>query len=301
MRVIPPALLAHLQGDATSIAMCWLVQKTDGSFIRGTEHDQDVTMPSFSPDDLSIAGVYSSVAGVSGTDIKSSSDMSVDNMEVKGAFSLTPLVIDVSLADINAGVLNSAAVVVFACNWQNPGQGYFILLRGYLGQIAHTSDAGYTTEIRSLSQLLTQNLCQTYTENCNVLRFGDARCKFNVASTQVAGAVTGITDRRIFAVNLALGSPPPVWSYNGGLLLVTSGENESYTREVKYQPSSQVDGFLELWDALPADLAIGDTFTMTAGCDRTLQMCTGIWGNQLNFRGYGVYIPGVMALTQGPQ
>jgi uncharacterized phage protein (TIGR02218 family) len=300
MRVIPAPLLAHFKGSRTSIAICWLIEKSNGTLIRGTEHDADVVLPTQSPDDLGISGTYFAKAGISGTDIKSSSDGSVDNMEVSGGFPTDALVVDVTLDDLNSGLLTAAPVTVFACNWQDPTMGYVILLRGYLGQPTHTSDGGYTVEIRSLAQLLTQNVCQSYNENCNVIRFGDARCKFDVSTTLITGSVTGVTSRRIFAVNMAEGSPSPQWSYSGGLLTWLTGNNATFQREVKLEPQAQIDGFLELWDQTPEDIQVGDTYQITAGCDRTAATCQNVFNNLVNFRGYGVYIPGVMALTQGP-
>ena len=48
---------------------------------------------------------------------------------------------------------------------------------------------------------------------------------------------------------------------------------------------------LELWQAMVHELAAGDTFTVTAGCDKRFATCRDRFANGINFRGFP-HIPG---------
>lgn len=48
---------------------------------------------------------------------------------------------------------------------------------------------------------------------------------------------------------------------------------------------------LALWQAMPDPIAAGDTFTVTAGCDKTFATCHDRFDNVVNFRGFP-HIPG---------
>ena len=53
-----------------------------------------------------------------------------------------------------------------------------------------------------------------------------------------------------------------------------------------------LDGvLLELWQRAGEPLALGDAFTVTAGCDKRLATCRDRFANALNFRGFP-HIPG---------
>ena len=52
------------------------------------------------------------------------------------------------------------------------------------------------------------------------------------------------------------------------------------------------DGVLiDLWQAMPQPIAAGDTFTVTAGCDKRFATCRDRFANGVNFRGFP-HIPG---------
>jgi uncharacterized phage protein (TIGR02218 family) len=51
------------------------------------------------------------------------------------------------------------------------------------------------------------------------------------------------------------------------------------------------DVTLDLWQAMPQPIATGDTFTVTAGCDKRFDTCHDRFNNVVNFRGFP-HIPG---------
>lgn len=301
MKQIPAQLLADLRKDTTAIAFLWAIEMKDGRMIRGTDHDLDVTIPSTggSPADT-FEGVYYSGSNITPGDIAANADMSVDNLEVIGAISdVGATVLDITVDDIEGGFLDAAPVSVLVCDWRNPSHGYFVVKRGFLGAISRDSDFKYTTEVRGMTQLLSQIIIQTFSERCNVVRLGDAKCKFNAASATFPGTVTAVTSRKSFTVELAASSTASDFSFAGGVITFTDGLNGSFFREVKGDPLTN-SGVVTLWEELPANVQIGDAFTLEAGCDRLLSTCRDTFNNIVNFRGYGVFIPGILAITAGP-
>lgn len=285
---IPLAVMEHLRGDSTSIAMCWLIEKGDGVFIRGTEHDEDIRiLPTGESPESDLVGVYYAGANIRGSMLQTGSEMAPDNMNVDGAIPTTTDYIDVTVADIEAGLMNQAPVTVFAVNWQSPDDGQIVMKRGYLGEISRDSDGRYSTEVRGLSQLLVQVFIETYGVSCNVKRFGDARCKLDLTQYTYTGTVTAVTSRKSFTTNV---TPGP--DFRGGEFTFNTGANANYTREAK-------SGAFAFWETFPNDVQIGDSFTVIQACDRSKDACKA-YGNIVNFRGYGIFIPGTDALVKGP-
>lgn len=296
MRTIAAELLAHLRGEVSTLAICWTIEKGNGDIIRSTDHDRDIEIASGR-----YAGRYRSVANITGSDVRSTSDMSVDNMEVDGALSDAFEIPDITVAEIEAGLLDNAPVEVFGVNYNAPDSGQLIERRGYLGVPSRDSDGRYRVEVRGLAQRLSQNIGWTYSDRCNVVEFGDARCGFNVAAVTRTAIVTAVTSRRRFDIEITAGDPPitPVY-FDGAKLTFTSGANNTFFREVK---RAAVDGTtlsITTWEEFPEDPVIGDTLSLPPACNRLLSTCRDVHDNIVNFRGYGVFIPGILKLMSGP-
>jgi uncharacterized phage protein (TIGR02218 family) len=296
-----PAYAAHLRQPVTTLAICWRVEKNNGQLILGTDHDRDITISSdgASPDNP-LAGTYLASAGITGSDVRSSSDMSVDNMEVVGA--LAPdLFMDITVADIESGVLDAAPVYTFQVNWSAPDDYQDIKRRGYLGDITRTSEGRYQTEIRGLTQVLQQTIGRNAGDRCDVAEFGDSRCKKDVAAITVPGTVTSVTSRRRFNTSLTLGMPAPVSPYfRLGKLTWLTGNNTGFTGQVKLDNVDTVLGNLEMWENFPLTVQIGDTFTLTPGCDRRYETCKDVHNNLINMRAPGLFVPGMDEIIRAP-
>jgi uncharacterized phage protein (TIGR02218 family) len=306
VKTIPPLLLADLKLQTTTLAFLWSITMLNGRVIRGTEHDLDIDMPvdgAHSPPQWppESAGLYYAIANVTAGDIANNSDMSVDNLSVDGAVPQAPYteILDVTVDEIEAGLLDMAPVAVYVCNWMAPAHGCFEIKSGFLGAITSDSDGKYTTEVRGLSQLLQQIVIQTHSATCNVVKFGDARCKFNVAAITITGTVATAINGISFDADLAQASPRPPYSYVGGTLTFTSGANTGFAREVKLDPNTNA-GVLEVWEAFPEVIANGDAYTLSPGCDRQYLTCKNIYNNLVNNRAYGIFIPGTDAILAGP-
>ena len=61
--------------------------------------------------------------------------------------------------------------------------------------------------------------------------------------------------------------------------------------EVKRHGVAATSVSIELWQAMSEAVAVGDAFTVTAGCDKQFSTCKAKFDNALNFRGFP-YMPG---------
>lgn len=296
MRTIEAELLAHLRGEVSTMALCWTIEKGNGEVIRSTDHDRDIEISAGR-----YAGRYRSVANITGSDVRSTSDMSVDNMEVEGAIQDVWEVPDITVAEIESGLLDNAPVEVFGVNYNSPDDGQLNERRGYLGIPSRDSDGRYRMEVRGMTQRLQQNIGWTYSDRCNVVEFGDSRCGFNVAAATRTAVVTSVNSRRRFDIEITSGDPPPVANYfDGAKLTFTSGDNNLFFREV--QRATIVGDTLTIitWEEFPNDPAVGDTLNLPPACNRLLSTCRDVHNNIINFRGYGYFIPGILAVMSGP-
>lgn len=286
MKTIPAGLATRLAQRVTSLVVCWRVTRQDGELLLGTQSDVDVVVSSGS-----LAGTYVAKTGVAGSGVESTSDLSVDNLEVDGALDDALVLTGLSAADLEAGLLDQAEVVLFLVAAEAPDDGQLVLRRGSIGNVTWTSEASYRAELRGLFQYFSQIPIRTYGQACDA-ELGDARCGVNLAPLEVVGTVTAIASRRRFDAISGSSPVPTEGDFVGGLLEFTTGANAGYRREVKDDAVLGTWGQIEVAEAFPEEVVPGDTFVVRPGCDKSLATCRDRFANLLNFRGHGVYVPG---------
>lgn len=295
MLILPAAAETHLERSSRRLTVCGVVYKRDGTVVRCTQHDGDLEIATGD-----LAGMYFSSVPISGSDVVSKSDLSVDNMEVSGMLADGMQITGFSVTDIESGLFDNAAFETFLCQWDAPSDWQKILRRGYLGEISRTAEGEFQCEWRGIVQLLQQQIGRTYGERCDVKRFGDARCKVDVEALAVVGTVTAVTSRRRFDASIAWpGAPEAIGYFDLGELVFTTGAPVGFLKQIKRDAASGTIGQFELWDSLPFDALVGDTFTIKPGCDRRWETCQR-FENTVNFRGHGRWIPGIPAILRAP-
>ena len=271
MKTIGADLLAHLQGEATTLATLWKLTTRGGDILGFTDHDADVIYDGVT---------YQAATGYTRSAISANSTLAVDNVDLEGILASGALTAD----DIRAGVYDWCELLVSLINYADLTQGAVILRRGTLGEFTLKSGA-YLTELRGVSQSLSRNFLRVYTADCTA-DLGDSRCKVSLAGYTDTGSVSTIsTQRRIFTASLTGGRAAGF--YDGGLLTWTSGLNVGAKQEVKTVSGSTITLYLPS----PEDIAASDTFTIRAGCDKTTATCTAKFANIANNRSFP-FIPG---------
>ena len=105
-----------------------------------------------------------------------------------------------------------------------------------------------------------------------------------------------LAEQFLFASGTALGggqaaTPEPFQLFTSGKLAFTSGANDGLAVEVKTHRVASDGVHIELWQQMPEPIEAGDSFTVTAGCDKRFATCRDRFANAVNFRGFP-HIPG---------
>lgn len=163
MKVITEQLLAHFNGNLTTLATCWKVTRRDGLVLGFTDHDVSKV----------IDGVtYLASSGYFRTAIANSATVSVDNLEIRG-FLDNNLISEV---DLRNGAYDFAEIEIFAINWADLSQGICRLRYGFFGEVTLRPSGLFIVELRGLMQLFSQTVGETISPDCRA-DLGDHRCK----------------------------------------------------------------------------------------------------------------------------
>ena len=275
MKTLSPGLQAHLDSGATTLAWCWRVIRQDGATFGFTDHDRDVSFDSTT---------FEAASGFTGTDIEQSIGLSIDNLDVSGALQSDRL----SEGDLAAGLFDDARVEIWRVNWSEPDQ-RVLMMRGSIGEVRR-GETAFTAELRSLAHHLDQKRGRTYQYACDAAP-GDTRCTIDLDDPAYKGTGTVLTagSQYLFTAS-GLDSFASGW-FDGGVLSWTSNDNEGRQMEVKRFTLSGATAQIELWRSMVSPIAVSDTFTITAGCDKTFPTCKAKFTNQINFRGFP-HMPG---------
>lgn len=169
MKTVPTNLATHLAGEATTVTTIWAITRTDGTIIRLTELDMDLTVD---------GDVYESAYGYERSALTSSASLDADDVDLEGI--LNSGFID--REDVTAGLYNSADLTISLVNYLAPEDGVMILHRGKLGEIVITPTGRFQAELASLTSLLQQEILEKASPTCRA-QLGDARCTVPINPT----------------------------------------------------------------------------------------------------------------------
>tara|TARA_R110000868_G_scaffold40543_4_gene139795 strand:- start:7264 stop:8142 length:879 start_codon:yes stop_codon:yes gene_type:complete len=271
MKTLPPALQAHLDSGATTLCHGWRLTRRDGTVLGFTDHDHDLMIG-----DL----LHEAAAGLTASAVESSSGLAVDNLDILGALMSDRLSED----DLDAGLFDDALIEVWRVNWGDTEQ-RVLLRKGNLGEVTRGA-TGFSAELRGLAHRLNQPVGRLFQYACDA-DLGDARC--GITLDPATGTVVTSEDGRIIA---ASGLEALAEDYfTRGRLQFTSGDNDGAAMEVKLHTLTPAGAVIELWQAMPRAINSGDTFSLSAGCDKQFSTCKAKFANGVNFRGFP-HMPG---------
>ena len=276
-RILQPPGIPWMQTDVTTIAWCWNLTLQDGAVMGFTNHDRDLVINNIT---------YEASSGFEPTAVDTTNDMATDNLDVTGMLDSERI----KATDISNGRFDFAEVEIFLCNWAKVTDPVLILRRGTIGRISHGKN-GFQAEVRGLLEAFQQAAGLAYQKQCRA-QFGDSQCGLNKAAYTFTGSVTSISQDGSFSTNLT--QEDDYFSY-GVIRFERTGE------EMEVKKYSQTGGGISLF--LPVlSFAVGDTFSVSAGCDGNFSTCKTRFSNVFNFRGEP-FIPGndLMASYPGKQ
>lgn len=275
MKTISTALANHLAQETTTLATCWKLTRKDGVVLGFTSHDRDLVID---------AVTYRAASGFTPSMIASTSNLAVDNLDVEGMLSGDAI----TETDIHAGKYDHAEIAVFQVNYNDLAQGKLKLRSGWLGEVSYGNNK-FIAEVRGLTQKLTKTLGELFSPACRA-SLGDTRCKVNLTTYTFTGTITSVTSGSVFK-DTSRAETSGYFDY--GVITFTSGANSGLQMEIK----SFVDKTITLVMPMPFAVAVSDTYSVSAGCDKTFETCITRFNNAINFRGEP-HLPGIDKMLQ---
>lgn len=274
MRTIPPGLAAHLATGATTLCHCWRIVRGDGVVLGFTDHDED----------LLFGGTQFRAGSFEGTEIEQRFGLAATGSELHGALSDDAI----SENDLVAGKYDAARVELYLVDWSNV-ENRILQRSGDIGEVRREG-AAFAAEIRGLAHQLDQETGRIYAASCDA-DLGDKRCKIDLddAAYRGEGEIAIVQGSALFVAS-GLDAFDDAW-FSRGKLIWSSGANDGVAVEVKVHRTDGESVTLALWQMPSQAMQAGDTFVVTAGCDKRFETCRARFANVLNFRGFP-HMPG---------
>ena len=281
MKLLSPALQAHLVDGTTTLSWCWRISRTDGVTLGFTDHDRALVFDgtAFEPE-----------SGFAASEVRSGSDLSVDAQDAEGVLTSDRI----TETDIIDGRWDNAGVDLWRVNWADTSQ-RVLIRHGAVGQIRRGRMA-FVAEVRSLAHVLGQTVGRTFQSSCDAA-LGDARCGVNLEAPAFKGSgavLSLVRDRGFVASGIAAFA---TGLFVAGTVEWTSGANAGRRAEVMMHEVVASTVTITLLEVPVRAIGLGDGFVIRAGCDKRLETCRDRFANALNFRGFP-NIPGQDAVLR---
>jgi len=275
MKTLPALLDTHIASGTTTLADLLKITRKDGAVYAFTSAADDVT----------IGGVtYIASQGLDISSLEVSASLAVDNLELTTLDDGTTF----THADVLSGKWRNADFVISRYNWASPADGVEVRMTGTVGDV-RLLRGSIVAELRGLQQALQQPIGSVTSKTCRA-RLGDAMCGVNLATYTFTGGVTTATSNQTFTDSTKAQAAD---YFAEGILTWTSGPNTGLSVKVK----TFAAGVFTLSLPMLLTVAVGNTFSVVAGCQKRLEDCRDKFNNILNFQGEP-HLPGIDALTQ---
>lgn len=273
MRALPAGMQEHLDTGATTLAWCWRVAAADGTVLGFTDHDRT----------LAFAGTsYRAETGFTGSALTTELGLAIGNLTAEGALQSDAL----TEADILAGKWDDAAIEIWLVNWQDVSQ-RVLMTSGNLGEVERADNA-FSAEVRGLAHRWHQKRGRVFGATCDTT-LGDARCGVDLEGTANRGVGNVLSASGTVLEVSGLSAFESTW-FARGLLTFTSGASAARSFSVATFDTGAM-ATVVLQEAPVHSISAGDTFVITAGCDKRFETCRTKFANGVNFRGFP-HVPG---------
>lgn len=261
-------------GTAKLVRIFEFTLTTAGSALRFTDHDTDLIYGGQTyraSNTVDISAVTTTMAG--GAQAADLNVMFGDNTAT--SFTYTNAV---------GGLYDFASVLVTVIDAFNTATPGMVLMAGTLGSVSLADVHRGTFKINGPLQGGVNLINEKYSPECRA-NLGDSRCKVNLGLTPytTTGTVTVVLSNRKFQALLTENQANDYYAF--GMLTFTSGNNNGLTLEPLTHFQISADDEIVMAFAFPKDIQVGDTFTLTAGCDKRPQTCSAKFNNIVNYRG----------------
>jgi uncharacterized phage protein (TIGR02218 family) len=284
-KTLPAALQAHYDSGSTCMAAAILIQRADGELFGLSSASKklvlDVTPWDGAPWDLAgeTAFEFNNAKGLDLSQVVGTAGFEVDN----GEFTVLNDGDLLSEDDVLAGRWYGAQYRMFLWRWDvdapTIADDIETLKVGTIGE-GRVEGATLVMELRCLKQLLQQPIGRVTQPTCP-LRFGSqglGMCNKDPAPFTHSLTVTGVTSKGEFTCSGA-GQASDYFGNGDGHW------DTGLNHDLHFQVSTFASGVFKLVKPMIFNIQIGDTLTVTAGCRKRPEDCTGKFGNKDNYGG----------------
>lgn len=291
--------------------MCLCVKITSrpefgSDVVAFTSNTRDLTLPGHS-------GVtFRSTPGIVSTDVESALDEAT-NLEMTGIYNSDSF----EQYEVLARKWDFAEVELFTVCWGDTDLGEFVNFAGNLGEFKDRQ-IYFTAEGRGPIAQLSNDVNKVTARLCRCKRFGDDECQRDLndpveidgqdidiihTSTidgQAGSSILNIASATLDADFLTLDPEFQLGFFRHGAIEITSGINTGVEREISWNSVVIGPGYIQVFlkRPFPFPFSGGETVQLTAGCDRTIEMCI-LYENIINRRAED-YTPGIEAANRVP-
>jgi uncharacterized phage protein (TIGR02218 family) len=270
---------SQLQSEIESGNICILskITRTDGVIVAYTDHDRPLTVDGIT---------YQAGAGVTRVSLSAKA-----NQEVSSQSSESAWVQDISESEVERGVFDNAKVDFYWCSWRHPEYGTLLIFSGNVGIITWSQE-GFVVDIQNTVKILDRAMGTIISPHCRH-KLGSTGninipglCGVNLTGYTFSGTVSSIlTNRRKFILSGTASTKANAY-FSSGTLHWTSGANNGFISDIKVHTVDSYGSNVEFYIPTIWDIQAGDTFTVIAGCDKTLGTCKDKFNNVINFGGF---------------
>jgi uncharacterized phage protein (TIGR02218 family) len=266
--------MSIVDGELTSVTMCWRLERSDGAGLALTSHDRPVRSGGIS---------YDPEPGMTAAAVTRSLGLEPHSGEVAGAVSSDAL----DAVDLALGRWDGARASLIAVDWMDESSTAIQLISGEIGSTS-ISGNGFSADLRGAAARLDDSVCPVTSAECRA-QFGDKQCRVDLAGrTIVAEVMSNVEGRltldRSVSDNFVLGRLRYLSGANCGVSTVMLAVNGAV---------------VSVRDLARGIVESGCKVELREGCDKRFQTCVERFANAVNFRGEP-HLPGNDLLTRYP-
>jgi uncharacterized phage protein (TIGR02218 family) len=266
--------MSIVDGELTSLALCWRLERTDGAGVALTSHDQAVTVEGLR---------HEPTPGMTPAAVTRPLGLEPPSAEAGGALSSAAL----DETDLSLGRWDGARAQLTVVDWQEPDNEIIPLLGGEIGSV-NIDGESFSAELRGAAAALGGAVCPATSPECRA-EFGDKKCRVDLAGRSVVGHVVS-SDGGALTLDIAVDE-----RFVLGRLRYLSGANCGLATVVL----SSIGNVVEVRELPRASVETGCRVELREGCDKRFETCVSRFANAANFRGEP-HLPGNDLLTRYP-
>jgi uncharacterized phage protein (TIGR02218 family) len=263
-----------VEGEVTSIALCWDLERPDGAGLGLTSHDQPI---------LSEGAVHLPQPGMVPAAVTRKLGIEPQSAEVAGALSSEAL----DAQDLALGRWDGARVSLTAVDWQDSSAESIRLLRGEIGSVSVDGES-FSADLQGAAARLEEPVCPATSAECRA-ELGDKRCRVDLAGRTIVAEIVSSDEGELTL------DQPVDGRFVLGRLRYVSGANCGLSTVVL----SAEDNVVVVRDLARAAIESGCRVELREGCDKRFATCVERFANAINFRGEP-HLPGNDLLTRYP-